>query len=125
MFVSFVLLSFLLIDSCRCVVPVVLFHGLNSTCCEGKTLSLSNQIKDALPDIYIHSVRFGKDATDDRLRTLFGDLDRQVSELCRILKEDDQLQSGFNAIGLSQVSLLTIVITPLGWIDIKRLRGTM
>ncbi len=87
----------------RAIDPIVIYHGLNSTCCEGKTQELVDQIRDALPSIYIHSVRLGKDDTDDRLRTLVGNLDRQVDDICRILKADEKLLNGFTAIGLSQV----------------------
>lgn len=48
----------------------------------------------------------GDTVQEDFLRSFFGNVNDQVDMVCKMLKADENLQNGFNAIGLSQVSSL-------------------
>lgn len=86
--------------------PVVIYRGLNSTCCAGKARELQDEIRALFPGIYVHSVQFAADLTTDRLYSIFDSASDQVARLCQQLSQIPALRRGFNAIGLSQGGLL-------------------
>ncbi|CAG8474457.1 3439_t:CDS:2, partial [Acaulospora colombiana] len=59
-------------------------------------------IEDALPDIYTYSIMLGNDEREDKKAGFFGNVNEQVAQVCELLKEDEELRHGFNAIGFSQ-----------------------
>ena len=84
----------------------MIYRGLNSTCCEGTTKILIDQIQAVLPLVDIHSVDLGKTRESDLLHSIFSDANEQVYRVCEQLKADVRLKDGFNGIGLSQGGLL-------------------
>ena len=62
-------------------------------------------LESQLPGVYIHSVRIGESEDQDKEKGFFDQVGRQIDEVCEQLKSDPLLSLGFNAIGLSQVSL--------------------
>jgi palmitoyl-protein thioesterase len=64
--------------------------------------AVSTLIQDSLGDVHIHSVRIGENDDADKKSSFFGNVNEQLDEVCRQLKEDEALKGGFNAIGFSQ-----------------------
>ena len=50
------------------------------------------------------SLQIGDNAIDDTLNGFFLDTNVQIEMVCKQIAEDPELQNGYNAIGLSQVS---------------------
>jgi palmitoyl-protein thioesterase len=67
-------------------------------------MRIISELQVALPGVFIHAIRVGKTPDEDRKNSLFDSMDRQISEVCSQLAAIPELQSGFNAIGISQVS---------------------
>lgn len=84
---------------------VVVWHGLNSDCCTGGVAKAVDELRDNYPDSYIRSIKIGESIQEDFMRSFFGNVNDQVDMVCKMLKEDEHLADGFNAIGLSQVHL--------------------
>ncbi|NDD92014.1 hypothetical protein EBZ37_08020 [bacterium] len=59
-------------------------------------------IKSALPGVFVHSIRIGGTAEEDRKRSLLDNMNRQIQEVCDQLAGIPELSGGFNGIGLSQ-----------------------
>lgn len=81
---------------------MVVWHGINSDCCTGTTAEAVNELQAHLPGVHIRSLKLGDTLEEDFLRSFFGNVNDQVDQVCRMLKEDPNLANGFNAIGLSQ-----------------------
>lgn len=81
----------------------MLWHGINSDCCTGNIAKAVSELHDAFPDTYIRSIKLGDTIQEDFLRSFFGNVNEQVDTVCKMLKADENLQNGFNAIGISQV----------------------
>lgn len=62
-----------------------------------------NELRDAFPDTYIRSIKLGDTIQEDFLRSFFGNVNEQVDTVCKMLKADENLKGGFNAVGISQV----------------------
>lgn len=86
--------------------PIVVYRGLNSSCCERSTLDMVQQLKAYYPRTYIISPALSSSAEDDRQRSLFDSLDLQISQLCQRFADDKRLAEGFIGIGLSQGGLI-------------------
>lgn len=98
---------YLLLHSCHCSMPIVVFKGFNEGCCEGRAKSLVDALHSHLPSsTFIHSVRLHSDPYLDRLSTIFGNAFDQVDRICEQLATVPELNSGFIGIGLSQGGLL-------------------
>lgn len=65
-------------------------------------LRLIERIKSGLPGVFIHSIRIGGTAEEDRKRSLLDNMNRQIKEVCDQLAGIPELADGFNAIGISQ-----------------------
>lgn len=65
---------------------------------------LVNELRLNLPGVYLYSVMLGANPNEDLFYSILGNLNGQVDELCKSLKQNANLTGGFNAIGLSQVS---------------------
>jgi palmitoyl-protein thioesterase len=82
---------------------VDLREGMGDSCCDPRSMGkVKASIEEALPGVYVKSIRIGPTENDDRKATYFGNLNEQVAEVCAELAEDEELAGGFNAIGFSQ-----------------------
>jgi hypothetical protein len=80
-FVVFVLSAAIVISSgvAQEVVPLVLWHGIGGSCCDPHHLGqLIALIEKEVPGIYIHSISFGKNPTEDVFFSFYGLLSDQV-----------------------------------------------
>jgi palmitoyl-protein thioesterase len=102
----FIIISLLLRVLVHAIRPIVLYRGLNSTCCGGSTQRLHDELKAALPDVFIYSVQLSVNPTVDRLRSSFDNAQEQVAAVATQLRGVPELKGGFNAVGLSQGGLL-------------------
>lgn len=68
-------------------------------------MRIIGKLQEALPGVFIHSVRIGKTPEDDRKRSLIDNMNRQIEEVCQQLAQIPELSNGFNAIGISQVKI--------------------
>ncbi|RIA98034.1 palmitoyl-protein thioesterase 1 [Glomus cerebriforme] len=83
--------------------PVVLWHGMGDTCCgEESMVKVQQVINDTLPGIYTYSIMLGDNESQDKKLGFFGNINDEVEHVCEILKNDENLKDGFNAIGFSQ-----------------------
>jgi len=102
---SFQLLSlFLLISNSWCQdeapVPVVLWHGMGDSA--AGMIGIANILKENIPDVYVHRIMIGGNLIVDTESGFFRDTNRQVREVCQMMRDDPELQNGYNAIGFSQ-----------------------
>ncbi|OUC41062.1 palmitoyl protein thioesterase [Trichinella nativa] len=80
--------------------PVVMWHGMGDTCCNlGSLGAIINVLQREIPGIYVLSLRFGKSATEDIENSYFGNINKQISDVCNQLANDEHLQNGYHAIG--------------------------
>lgn len=87
----------------ECSTPVVLWHGMGDSCCFSFSLgALKKLIQATLPDTYVYSIRLGNDEVEDVEHSYFGNVNQQISEVCKRLSKDENLKNGYNAIGFSQ-----------------------
>jgi len=86
------------------ILPVVLYHGMGDTCCFSFSLgAFSKTLKHLLgDDVYVKSIRIGKNVIEDYESGYFVHPNKQVEEACRQIANDEQLRNGYNAIGFSQ-----------------------
>lgn len=66
-------------------------------------MRIISKLQEALPGVFIHSIRIGHTPDQDRKNSLFDNMNRQISEVCSQLAGIPELANGFNAIGISQV----------------------
>ena len=103
--------------------PTVLWHAMGDSCCNPITMGyFIDTIKSVIfllylsnfkflkiqslqeTDAYVLSLQIGDNAIDDTLNGFFLDTNVQIEMVCKQIAEDPELQNGYNAIGLSQVS---------------------
>lgn len=84
------------------VKPVVLWHGLG----DNYNSSGMNKVKDIInsiyPDTFVYSIAIDEDPSTDQQRSMFGDANVELEQVCETLSTIPELESGFNAIGFSQ-----------------------
>jgi palmitoyl-protein thioesterase len=116
--------SFIFAGFASAQLPIVLWHGLSQDCCTGETKMITEELKAQFPQTYIKSIRIGSTNRADHLASQFGNINKQVDQICKELKKDKHLSGGFNAIGISQVpmSLGALYSMTLGRIDDARIR---
>ncbi|KAJ2156218.1 hypothetical protein GGF46_005338 [Coemansia sp. RSA 552] len=86
--------------------PVVLWHGMGDTCCDGGSMgTIIRTIEEEIPGAYVHSVKLGGSETADRNAGFFGNLNNQIDSVCHELTGIDELQYGANLMGFSQGGL--------------------
>merc|ERR1719347_1662737 len=81
-------------------VPVVLWHGMGDRA--AGMVGIANILKENIPDVYVHRIMIGGNLIVDTESGFFRDTNRQVREVCQMMREDPELQNGYNAIGFSQ-----------------------
>ena len=101
--------------------PTVLWHAMGDSCCNPITMGyFIDTIKSVIfpfliplvfkiqslqeTNAYVLSLQIGDNAIDDTLNGFFLDTNVQIEMVCKQIAEDPELQNGYNAIGLSQVS---------------------
>lgn len=68
-------------------------------------------IKSKLPGIYIHSIQIGSDMEQDVLNGFFKNANDQIDMACQMLTADTKLKGGFNAMGFSQVCVVSMCVS--------------
>ncbi|KRX68256.1 Aromatic-L-amino-acid decarboxylase [Trichinella sp. T9] len=85
--------------------PVVMWHGMGDTCCNlGSLGAIISVLEREIPGIYVLSLRFGNTSTEDIENSYFGNVNKQISDVCNQIANDEHLQNGYHAIGFSQGS---------------------
>jgi len=85
--------------------PTVLWHGMGDTCCNPLSMgSIKKEIEKSIPGIYVNSVELGANVVEDEFEGFIGNVNSQVDSVCKKLKSDKNLASGFDAVGFSQGS---------------------
>ncbi|KAN0041862.1 hypothetical protein ACTFIV_004412 [Dictyostelium citrinum] len=83
--------------------PVVLWHGLGDSGLDPLTMGkLKELIENQLPGVYVKNIAIGNSIAEDSFNSFFKNVNEQLEMVCKMLKEDTNLTSGFNAVGLSQ-----------------------
>ncbi|KAL9645266.1 hypothetical protein ABK040_002466 [Willaertia magna] len=90
------------------ILPIVLWHGMGDSCCFPFSMGkIENLIKSQFKNntnLYIHSIRIGNSIEEDVKNSYLLNINKQIEIVCNQLKQDKNLQNGFNAIGFSQGS---------------------
>lgn len=60
------------------------------------------RLNESLPGVYIHSLQIGDSLVADVENSYFYHPDKQIQLVCDLVKNDTNLQNGFNALGFSQ-----------------------
>ncbi|EGG21366.1 palmitoyl-protein thioesterase 1 [Cavenderia fasciculata] len=83
--------------------PVVMWHGMGDTCCYPFSMGrIKQMIEEKIPGIFVYSIEIGDSITDDEFNGFFKNVNTQVDMVCDMLKKNENLTNGFNAIGFSQ-----------------------
>jgi len=83
--------------------PVVLWHGMGDTCCYSFSMgAIKDALQQAFPGIYVYSIMIGGSIEMDEVEGFLGNVNDQVEFVCQQVKQDPNLQGGFNAVGFSQ-----------------------
>eukprot|EP00892_Ulva_mutabilis_P007375 jgi/Ulvmu1/5009/UM021_0026.1 len=84
--------------------PVVIWHGMGDSCCNPLSIGA---VRDAIQkryDVPVISINTGSDGSiaTDMISSFYGNMNEEIARVCRFLREQDALKSGFNMIGFSQ-----------------------
>ena len=82
--------------------PVVLWHGMGDSCCNPLSMGSVKSMVEKELSTYVLSLKIGTSLISDTLNGFFMDVNEQIEMVCNIIKNDNQLQEGYNAIGFSQ-----------------------
>lgn len=83
--------------------PVVIWHGMGDSCCNPASMgSIKTMLEDNIPGVYVHSLMIGNNVIADMENGFFKDTNKQIELACDIIREDEKLANGFNALGFSQ-----------------------
>jgi len=100
--------------------PTVMWHGLGDNCCSVASMGrIQRLIERNVRGVYVYSVcvsdpengRCGK--LEDTISGFIGDAKKQVLDQCQIIRNDPELQDGFNLLGFSQGGLWSRAIIQL------------
>ncbi|KAG0244129.1 hypothetical protein BGX31_009781 [Mortierella sp. GBA43] len=61
-----------------------------------------DSIREFDPEVFIYSIHIGESEADDQKAGYFGNVNQQIEQVCKQLKDVQELQDGFNAVGFSQ-----------------------
>ncbi|KAI5969397.1 hypothetical protein CANMA_001464 [Candida margitis] len=88
--------------------PVVLWHGLGDNYNGTGIHSVNDLISGLYPGIFFHSIYIDEDPSTDQQKSLFGDANRQVDQVCDQLRSITELATAksIDAIGFSQGGVL-------------------
>jgi len=82
--------------------PLVLWHGLGDSHSSPGMLEFQSMIKGVHPGIFVHSIYIDKELGSDRRAGFYGNVDEQIDEVAQQIADIEELQGGFDAMGLSQ-----------------------
>ncbi|KAF8813660.1 alpha/beta-hydrolase [Phlegmacium glaucopus] len=82
--------------------PLVIWHGLGDSHSSPGMLHFKSMIQDIHPGIFVHSVYIDEDLDKDRDAGFYGNVNDQVGLVSAQLNSIQELQGGFDAMGLSQ-----------------------
>ncbi|GAX18273.1 palmitoyl-protein thioesterase [Fistulifera solaris] len=82
--------------------PVVLAHGMGDSCFNEGMQHLTQHVSQLLDGVYTVCIPTGKTQQEDTKNGYFLNMDASVDVFAEAIRQDDQLQHGFHAIGLSQ-----------------------
>lgn len=82
--------------------PLVIWHGLGDSYSSPSMLHFISMIKDTHPGIFVHSVYIDEDLDKDKKAGFYGNVNDQVELVSAQLNSIQELQGGFDAMGLSQ-----------------------
>ncbi|KAH0589286.1 hypothetical protein H2248_005048 [Termitomyces sp. 'cryptogamus'] len=88
--------------SIKHVRPLVLWHGLGDSHSSPGMLEFASRIEELHPGIFIHSVYVDEDLDKDRNAGFYGNVNEQLELVASRIAAIPELESGFDAIGLSQ-----------------------
>ncbi|KAG2221978.1 hypothetical protein INT45_010502, partial [Circinella minor] len=95
---------------CIYIFIVVLWHGMGDSCCNPESMGrVKDLIQKSLPGTFVYSIQLGKTIEEDHEAGFFGVVNDQIDFVCDQLAGIPELTEGFNAIGFSQVTIITIV----------------
>ncbi|KAJ1350234.1 Palmitoyl-protein thioesterase 1 [Parelaphostrongylus tenuis] len=84
-------------------VPVVLWHGMGDSCCNPLSMgSIKALIQQNVKGVYVKSLMFGHNIASDVELGFVANVNELVKNACEQIRNDSQLQFGYNAIGFSQ-----------------------
>jgi len=96
---------FLMMCSASANFPVVIWHGMGASCCKrGKTEVITKHLEEKL-GVYVLSITTGGSESEQVYAGFYGNLSAQVQSVCAIIAGQEELQGGFNGVGLSQGGL--------------------
>ncbi|CAK9438232.1 uncharacterized protein LODBEIA_P24850 [Lodderomyces beijingensis] len=88
--------------------PVVIWHGLGDNYNASGIHKVQELVSDLYPGIFTYSIYIDEDPSVDQQRSLFGDANKQVDQVCQQFQEIPELASAesIDAIGFSQGGVL-------------------
>ncbi|XP_076801328.1 palmitoyl-protein thioesterase 1-like [Clavelina lepadiformis] len=83
--------------------PLVIWHGMGDSCCNPFSMgSIIRMVEAQIPGIYTLSLKIGDTTTADIMNGFLKPINEQIEMACSIVKSDENLANGFNAMGFSQ-----------------------
>uniref|UniRef100_A0A1I8B8A3 Palmitoyl-protein thioesterase 1 n=1 Tax=Meloidogyne hapla TaxID=6305 RepID=A0A1I8B8A3_MELHA len=90
-------------------IPVVIWHGMGDSCCNPLSMYyIKKLIQTNIPGIYVKSIMLGNNVIEDVEKGFFSNMNEQINIVCEMLKKDENLLNGYNAIGFSQGGLFIL-----------------
>lgn len=86
--------------------PVVIWHGLGDNWNSSGIHRVEEIFASYYPGIRVHSISLNDDPLKDQQRSMFGDANVDIEQVCDTLTNMDYLSNGFDAIGFSQGGVL-------------------
>lgn len=82
--------------------PLVIWHGLGDSAFAAGLTDLKQSLQEAFPGLFVHIISLEDGESADRKRTVFGDVNDDVAQVCEQVKGIPELKGGMDAIGFSQ-----------------------
>jgi len=84
-------------------VPVVIWHGMGDTCCNPLSMGRIKEIIEVnIPGVYVKSLEIGGNIVNDLRSGFFIHPNKQLTDVCEQLNNDENLKNGYHSIGFSQ-----------------------
>lgn len=82
--------------------PLVIWHGLGDSAYADGLTELKQSLEEAIPGLFVHLIYLGEDASSDRKRGFFGNINEDIDQVCEQLQGIPELKGGMDAVGFSQ-----------------------